>query len=541
MDLSKLSDSDLMALKTGKLSNVSMEGLMTLKGSQTEEPAKPDTSIGQDIAKGVGNLAAGAVRGAGSIGSTILWPADKFNDLTLPPLPNGKTRNEDRRAQIDEGLSLAGADPSSLPYQGGKLAGEIAGTAGAGGAVAQGARAIPAVAKAVHGVIDAIGSSGVTGGNLATRSAGGAISGAASAGLVDPNEITTGATIGGSLPAVGALARGATTLGRKALGSTTGAGDESLLQAFRAGREGGKTGESFKQAMRGESSMEDVLSSAKQGIDELGRQKQQAYRSGMQGIKQDKTVLDMSKIGQSVDDALSILSFKGQVKNDKAAKSLQDIKDEVVKWRNLDPAEYHTPEGLDALKQKIGGMMEEIPYEQKTARLAAGNVYKAIKNEISSQAPEYSKVMKDYSSATDTIKEIEKALSLGNKSTAETGIRKLQSLMRNNVNTSYGYRGELADALEQQGGQEIRPALAGQALNDWMPRGIQRAASGSGGAALALTGNIPAAAGLAAVSSPRLMGEALYVAGKLAPGKRLSELLKSGVYRSAPVAGSQNK
>ena len=85
--------------------------------------------------------------------------------------------------------------------------------------------------------------------------------------------------------------------------------------------------------------------------------------------------------------------------------------------------------------------------------------------------------------------------------------------MRNNVNTNYGARTAALEALEQQGGRELMPALAGQALNDWVPRGIQRAT----GAGLALgagsMGGIPAAAGSAAISSPRLMGEAAYLSG----------------------------
>jgi hypothetical protein len=234
----------------------------------------------------------------------------------------------------------------------------------------------------------------------------------------------------------------------------------------------------------------------------------------MSGIKSDKSVLDMSGITQSTDDAIGMVSYKGQVKNEKAAGALQRIRAEVDNWKALDPVEYHTPEGLDALKQKIGGIVEEIPYEQKTARMAAGNVYNAVKSEITKQAPGYAKVMKEYSDATETIKEIEKALSLGNKSAADTSMRKLQSLMRNNANTSYGYRLDLAKQLEQAGGNQLMPSLAGQALNELTPRGIQRAGVGSGGAALAYMGNPLAAGALAASSSPRLMGEAAYFSGK---------------------------
>lgn len=234
-------------------------------------------------------------------------------------------------------------------------------------------------------------------------------------------------------------------------------------------------------------------------------------------------------------------TFKGQIKNEKAAQALSQIKGEIDNWKSLDPAQFHTPEGLDALKQKVGGILEEIPFEQKTARTAAGKVYDSLRSEISKQAPEYSKVMKGYSEASETIKEIERALSLGQKASADTSMRKLQSLMRNNVNANYGQRNQLAELLQQSGGQDFMPALAGQSLNSFVPRGIQQALSGTGGAGLALTGNVVPAAGLAAVSSPRLMGEAFYGAGKatnaLAP--QLQEALRRSAYATAPIAGAR--
>ena len=310
---------------------------------------------------------------------------------------------------------------------------------------------------------------------------------------------------------------GAGSIAKKVLGGTTGVGEEAISQAYRAGKTGGETASTFTANMRGASNMDDVLTAAKENLQAMVAQKQQAYRSGMTNIKADKSVLDMSGIDKALNDSFGLASFKGQIKNESAANALGEINKEIANWKSLDPAEFHTPEGLDALKQKIGGIVEEIPFEQKTARMAAGKVYDSIKSEITKQAPEYSKVMSEYSGASDTIKEIERALSLGpsGKVAADTSMRKLQSLMRNNANTNYGYRTDLAKTLEQAGGQELMPALAGQALNEWTPRGIQKATVGTGTAGLAWTGNVPAAVGLAASSSPRLVGEMAYGAGSI--------------------------
>lgn len=500
-------------------------------------PAAKEPSMLQNIGQTIGNIGAGAVRGAGSIGATLIRPFESAQE------------NEQRRQSMDAALGSMGAETDSFGYGAGKLGAEIAGTAGAGGALAKGVAAIPSAAKYAAPLIDALrtggfSAGGVTGGaGLAVRGAGGAATGGASAALLDPSQADTGAMISGALPVAGKVLQGAGTLAKKAIGGTTGVGEEALTQALRAGRAGGQAADDFTRAMRGQSNMDDVLTMAKQNLEAMGQQKQSAYRQGMAGIKADKTVLDLKNVDQAVNDAIGMATYKGQIKNEKAAQALSQIKGEIDNWKGLDPAEFHTPEGLDALKQKIGGILEEIPFEQKTARTAAGKVYDSLRSEISAQAPEYSKVMKGYSEASDTIKEIERALSLGQKASADTSMRKLQSLMRNNVNTNYGQRTQLAESLRKAGGQDFMPALAGQALSNPMPRGIQGAGVGTGGGALALTGNIPAAAALGLVSSPRVMGEAFYGAGKAAGAidPAVIEALRNAVYKTAPIAAIQER
>jgi hypothetical protein len=149
--------------------------------------------------------------------------------------------------------------------------------------------------------------------------------------------------------------------------------------------------------------------------------------------------------------------------------------------------------------------------------------------------------MKNYSEATDQIKEIERALSLGNTASADTAMRKLQSLMRNNVNTNYGQRLELAKQLEAMGGNEIMPALAGQALSSKLPRGLQSAtnipssylAFGVGGPALA-------AVDLAA-SSPRLVGEAAYKYGQMANALNKAKQPVTDIFKKLPVSAQEAK
>lgn len=174
---------------------------------------QPEPSFMDSVKQGAGNLVAGAVRGAGSIGATLLAPVD----AAARAVNNGQPINvggfdiagQDRRSGMDAGLQSMGAQPDSLMYKGGKLAGEVAGTAGAGGGVANlVTRFAPKVAQAAPAIVDALrtggmsanGATGVSG--VAARAAGGAANGAISAGLVNPEDAGTGAVIGGALPGV---------------------------------------------------------------------------------------------------------------------------------------------------------------------------------------------------------------------------------------------------------------------------------------------------------------------------------------------------
>jgi hypothetical protein len=156
----------------------------------------------------LGNVGAGLVRGAGSIGATLLTPLDAA--ARAMGVQNSVIGRTDRRQAMDEALQGMGAQPDSLAYQGGKLTGEIAGTAGVGGTLARGAMMLPGAAKAAP-LVDAIGSAGFKAGGMTgipgvgVRAAGGGITGAASAGLVNPEDAKTGGAIGAAIPPALAL------------------------------------------------------------------------------------------------------------------------------------------------------------------------------------------------------------------------------------------------------------------------------------------------------------------------------------------------
>lgn len=196
-------------------SSDSLDSLLSARSAEAPTTPKTETTFGQDVMQQLGNFGAGALRGAGSIGATLLTPVDAA--ARALGVNNSVIGRTDRRQAMDEALGGMGAQTNSFGYGAGKLTGELAGTAGAGGVAANGVRmAAPflgAAASTAEALATAIGSSGMRTnavqsilGNLLTRTAGGAISGGLTAGLVNPADTGSGALIGGALPGAMQLA-----------------------------------------------------------------------------------------------------------------------------------------------------------------------------------------------------------------------------------------------------------------------------------------------------------------------------------------------
>jgi hypothetical protein len=303
----------------------------------------------------------------------------------------------------------------------------------------------------------------------------------------------------------------------EALGVTTGAGGESIRTAAQAGAEGGQAGKAFLENLRDQVPAEEVVSDAKAAVANLRQQRGDLYRQEMAKMDRGQyKILDFADIDAAVDN--TVKKFKS-VSISPSVEALQNsIREVVNEWKGFAPAQYHTAEGLDALKQRIGDIRDNTQYGTPQ-RLAADKVYNAIKGTIVKQAPEYADIMKGYQTASEQIKEIEKTLSVNPKASIDTALRKITSALRDNVNTNYGKRKELVGFLARSGATHLLQKIAGQALKSVAPRGLARVlAGGEGATALALAGTNPIiAAKLAAatgMSSPRLVGEAAFKAGQ---------------------------
>lgn len=317
------------------------------------------------------------------------------------------------------------------------------------------------------------------------------------------------------------------------LGGTTGAGPEAVRAAGRAGMEGGEAAQAFTQNMRGNVPIEEIVDTAKSALEQIRQERANAYKAGKADLSKDRTILDFNDIDGKVAKASEVGTFKGQTTEPKAVAITQEMTDSINAWKQLDPAEFHTPEGLDALKRRLGNIRDATP-ERSPERVAADRIYRAVRDEVAAQAPGYAKMMEDYAQSSEKIKEVSKTFSLGEKATGDTAARKLQSATRDGAQTSWRKRGELLDELAQY--EPTLPyAISGQAMNALAPRGLV----GRGGAMAIGTGATVNPLNLAMIPafSPRLVGEATYGAGRAANALAVDPALARAVLQGQFQAG----
>jgi hypothetical protein len=401
----------------------------------------------------------------------------------------------------------------------GRIVGDVAGTGGLR------AGANYAVTTAAPGLVNAIHRLNAAKGILpaAGRVAESAAYGGAQGAITTPDDQANaakwgaagGAAGGVAVPALVAVLRGTGRFAANVLGGTTGAGSESVKQAFNSADNIGqvfKTSDDFSKNMRGQVALGEVVEQARAGIQNMRSKMHETYLANRETWKGDKK-LDITPIREAYNGLVESLKHEDFYKigpaEQNVVKEMLTILDDFGGRKSM-----HTTEGFDALKQRLQAIYPESP-QMKQAQRAVATMANVVKDSISAQNPTYASSMSQYWNAARELDEIERSLSLGNKATTDTALRKLQSLMRNNVNSNFGQRVQSANKLATQGGQDVLPAVAGQAMNDWLPRGIGRGVGAATIPPAVFSGGlgIPAAIASGAVQSPRLVGESARLVG----------------------------
>ncbi len=361
-----------------------------------------------------------------------------------------------------------------------------------------------AVAEDPVGVVGDVATVLTGGGMLAARAPG--MVGKAGAALEEAGrKIDPLAVAGNTLQAAG----GVVTEGvPAAIGMTTGAGGESIQQAFTAGRVGGETDRRFVENLRGQEEPGAIVQDGIAALRRLKETKQNKFVTSREALNLEKMPVDFDALAEKINEFAEKFNFEGVSELSELGQSkLAKVQSLVSDWQRS-PA-LHNAKGLDILKRRIDNEYPAgiNPGDEAVVVAQARDI---IKKEITDQVPEYSKVMQPYEEATRLERELQRALSLSDKASADTALRKLQSVMRNNVNANFGNRLKLVERLEEAGDYFLLPRIAGQALSSPTPRGLQAVtATGTGITGMTNPGTLAALP----LFSPRAMGEVSRVAG----------------------------
>ena len=332
--------------------------------------------------------------------------------------------------------------------------------------------------------------------------------------------------VSGALKLGGKTLSGAGILGKNILGATTGVGSEAISQAFKSGQKGGQAQTKFIDNMRGNVKAESVVQDAVNVLKGMGDTRLAKYSKDKNLLKLDKIPIEFNKILDEIIKFEKSISFEGQTQLGlKASNKLKEIKKIIADFQS-NPA-LHNAKGMDILKRKIDSSFP-TGLNVGDAGMIVSTIRNIVKNQIVKQAPDYAKVMNAYEEAIKLEQKLMKELSMGKKADASTTLKKLQSAMRDEVNTNFGSRLDAVKTLESVDDVLLLPQLAGQSLQSLMPRGIGRALAGGSGA-LTLGGLIDPmtlATSLMA-SSPRIVGEAVNKVGMASrPFSALSNINK---------------
>lgn len=454
MDMSQLSDSDLAQIAKGDMRMVSEKGLRILAGEAAT--ARPSNDTGT-----LTNMAAGALRGAADIGATILTPVAAVANAI-----GGKgtmLTGAERRKSFGEFFN-DNANPDDLSFKAGQLAANVAGTAGVGGVLAKGAMAIPAIARLAPALPAALQSGGMSLGNVAantgrevlknaaTRVAGGAITGGASAGLVNPDDAGTGALIGGILPGV---VRGAAEIGKSAKAALydplfnqgkiiagtlqRAVGSDAIPSIMNSlGTKAATPGVNLSAGQAtldpALNAIEDALRSSNSGgmLNRQAINQRQALSGSMRGLAQDDIALEAAK--QARKDAAEELYrkaldpanqqeltpwLKGQITQLVKRPSINEASKTAQKWA-IERGEKPTAEGsLTALHDVKTALDDMIA---KATIAGEGGQVKALKstqaqllNVLEKISPDYQNARRTYATMSAPINQMQVGQTLANK------------------------------------------------------------------------------------------------------------------------------
>jgi len=289
-------------------------------------------------------------------------------------------------------------------------------------------------------------------------------------------DLTTGLLTAGEI-AVGGYGRygGVPGAAKTVAGGVSGLGRETAEQAYRAAPE-------FRGAQSGRITGGEIVRESRDAVHDVYTQMQQDFSNSMaQVTAQNKNLnLNLSRVMNKFDDILTqrgiqrrttatgdeFLDFnRTRFSHDEGAKTDLRKVDEILKTALDDPTYYSTPEGMHTLKQQLYAHMKTFERDTKTRSIADG-VWKEIRQELGDKVPGYNEMNKKFQTTTDLLEEMEKAVTGNDKTSINTTLQKLHTMMKEDMD----FRRMIVSDIEARSGKDIKALVAGYMTRGYMPQ-----------------------------------------------------------------------
>lgn len=344
--------------------------------------------------------------------------------------------------------------------------------------------------------------------------------------------------VGRAIDPIAATAKAATAVASPAykavIGTTTGQG----MIPVEKGLEGGQA---FIDQMRGKARESEPVEMARDSLHEIAESRRFDYQSRLTGLKGSTLKLPMGDVKALSDQLLK--NFNVSVNNKGglnfkysklrthpgAMEEVKNVHSAVEDWNKKGSL---TLVELDDLKQTISGAYTSSSMSRSMVKA----LEKAVDRKIKQVAPEYAEMTTEYKKSTDLIKEMERALSLGERSAADTALRKLMVAVKEDKN----FRRDLIAQLDKHGGTDVMGSAAGAAMQPWTSRSLGASTTAISSGAAAIASN-PWYAGLLALASPRIAGEASVLFGRIGRGAKKARPAGLAAYQTGRLPLMQDQ
>ena len=295
---------------------------------------------------------------------------------------------------------------------------------------------------------------------------------------------------------------------KSAVGKTTGLGPAVIAEQLKGSTE-------FKDAIRGVTSESQVVDKADDALSRIKQSRGDAYRSQLENLKNVNKEIPIDDVKNLADDWLNrynvtkesdgSLDFSRSTVSGASATEVEQVYNIVKDWGSR--AKDTTPAMLDILKRRL----DDFYSTSRNSRAMVAGLKKAVQSKIESQVPQYAQMTADYAKASELIKELEKALGVGDRTSADTAIRRLTTALREDKSL----RRDLLKVLDETGEGNVTASVAGTLSRPVANRSLESLATiGTGVGAATLFSN-PYLAALVPLASPRVVGELNIVLGKV--------------------------